>query len=518
MKSLVKWTAEELAAQCIVGRLDTDKYFEDTHYRSQIMELARNFIGGFCVFGGDLNKVQLMTAELQLTAELPLIFCADFENGLQMRLSEGTAFPHSMALGRLKFEESYTKRTAELIATEAKAIGINWVLAPVSDINSNPQNPIINIRSFGETSEVVSFHSNEFINGLQSKDVAACSKHFPGHGDTNVDSHLALPFINKPLKHLKELELIPFIENIKNGVMSIMVGHLTLNNEEFGSEPASINRKIIEDLLIEQLGFNGLIVTDALDMNAIINTIDADIAAYLAISAGAHIALMPQNVLSSIRIFAEKIENSDSLRDKVTSAVNQIISFKRKCKVLPQFAKDYVSNEIFTQHPKIALEAALLAISKSGESSLIPINPETKFAVFGVLNSDKDFDSALQFFKMTAQALENECDFAFLDMNLSNGQLAELKEGIIDTDTIIFAVFDRPKAYTALLGTAEKLNLIVQDLAEKKKVIVILFGNPYLEKSIKYDLCIMPFSDSYPSLAATVVLLSGRENAVLGNL
>ena len=246
MIRLQDWQNEKLAAKCVFPRLTTERFFSDSEYKSEIVKLIILGVGGFCIFTGTDDEVGRMTEELQLSAEIPLLFCADFEHGLPMRLQGGTAFPHAMALG-IADNPEVTEQIGRAIAVESRTIGVHWNLSPVCDINSNPKNPIINIRSFGENKEIVTKHSLSYISGTQSEKVLACAKHFPGHGDTDVDSHLALPVLRKSIKEIEDLELKSFEAAIKNGVKSIMVAHLAIPAIDESNTPASLSENIIQN-------------------------------------------------------------------------------------------------------------------------------------------------------------------------------------------------------------------------------------------------------------------------------
>jgi len=292
------WNNLQKAAQCVFPRLNISTFAENTEYKKTIIELVKIGCGGFCVFEGNTTLVSKTITELNMYSEIPLLFCADFENGLQMRLNDGTSFPHHYALAKTN---DYTEKVANAIAKESRNIGIHWNLAPVCDINSNPKNPVINIRSFGENKNIVYKNVVKYINGLHSENIMSCAKHFPGHGDTQTDSHITLPVITKTLKELEQNEMLPFIEAIKNGVNSIMLGHLIVKS--ISKIPISLSNEAV-NYLRNNLGFKGLILTDALDMQSIVD-IYGDEAPVLAFKAGVDIILMPQNPMLAI----EKIAN-----------------------------------------------------------------------------------------------------------------------------------------------------------------------------------------------------------------
>ncbi|OGU11988.1 MAG: hypothetical protein A2X61_12370 [Ignavibacteria bacterium GWB2_35_12] len=511
----------QLAAQCIIGRLSSDDYFKDIGYQENAKNLVKSGIGGFCVFKGTAADTKKMLDELQYLSEIPLFFCADFENGLPMRLLDGTAFPHAMAMGYADDSE-LTFQCAKAIAEEAKAIGINWNLAPVCDVNSNPQNPIINIRSFGENSSIVEKHSLAYVQGTQSVNVLSCAKHFPGHGDTDIDSHLSLPVLNKSREELNALELKPFMNAINNGARSIMVGHLSVPSIDDSGLPASLSKKIITDLLRKELGFDRLILTDALDMNSITSNYSNAQAIELLFKAGADIALLPPDCNEAINTLESLMKNDTIILEQVKRSVEKIIGAKNWCSseklttqgdvetgLRPVSTKLNLS-ELAEKHGNLALKIAMKSISVIGNNSLLPIQKKLSIGGFAFIPDD-DIQPGALFFKMLAQALDNDCDFGFINDEISDGDLKSLKEGIKNADIMLLAFFYRAKAYKGTVNITDKIKNIVSELSEGKKTIAVLFGNPYLKDVIMTDTYLLAYSDSLPSIAASIVKLSGMQ-------
>ncbi len=506
------WSSTQLASQLIMPRLNTDSFFTDSVYRKSIEDLVLMGIGGFCIFDGNTETALQMTELLQAIAPIPLIFSSDFEYGLPMRLTEGTSFPHAMAIGRTN-EPSNAYLIGQAIAKEALSVGVNWNFAPVCDINSNKLNPIINIRSYGETPEIVSRFSAEFIKGTQEKSVAACAKHFPGHGDTETDSHLALPVLKKTIQELSQLELKPFHNAVQNGVWSVMIGHLALPAIDDSHKPASLSSSII-NILRQDLNFEGLIVTDALDMKAVIDNYPIDEIAYMALNAGNDIALMPLNPIDSIKFMADKIDSDNNLKRKLENSAERFYNLKRKCGLIPQFAKPHLHNQIFSDHLSKALKIAHKSVVLDGNINLLPIPNDVKIAVYAILQTDHDLQSGNRFFTMLAQAVENDCDFAFIDSSIIDEHIQGFLDGTEEAELIIFAVFIKSVSFIGSVQLEENLRNAITKLSAGKKTIIVLFGNPYLSEALKYDLLISTFSDSFASLAASVIYLSDRNDAL----
>ncbi len=501
------FSSHQLASQIIFPRLDTLKYYSDNDYQKQIHNLVINSIGGFCIFNGSMGQVQSMINTLNSIAKVPLLFCADFENGLIMRLENGTEIPHAMALGRLKPES--TKDLAKIVAEESKSIGVDMILAPVCDINNNPNNPIINIRSFGDNIHTVVEHSQAYFESLKEQSVIACAKHFPGHGDTDIDSHLKLPILNKSKNDLLNFELIPFQKLINSGIDAIMVGHLALPSMDKSNLPASLSKKIIEDLLIKEMGFDGLIITDALEMKALTENFDEKFIIYHAVNAGNNILLMPENTDHAIKTLTSFIEEDIGIKNKAIQSSYKILQMKENLKKFQTRYEDTNLDLKLTINAKYALKAALETLEIKGDKSLIPVKNNQQIAGFAFLQNG-NVNSATLFFQYLAQAIENDCDFGFVNKNISDSDVLAFKQGIKFAEIIILAFYFKPTPYESF-KIPDRIIEVARKLSIGKKIILINFGNPYANIDITADLTIKTFSDSMPSMAATVIKLSGKE-------
>ena len=314
-------------------------------------EMRKYHVGGFGVTvftdGGALLKSEpleaaALTNALQRESKYPLIFGADFERGLSMRLNGATAFPTAMAFGATGDKE-LARGFGKITADEARAVGVQWNWFPVADVNSNPANPIINTRSFGEDPEMVGEMDAAYIEGARGQGMLTTVKHFPGHGDTDTDTHLTLARSNASVDRLNSLELVPFREAIAAGVDSVMLAHITVPAlEPDPNLPASVSHKIVTDLLKEQLGFRGIVVTDALDMGALTRVFPGDPhqvsaeEAVAAIEAGDDMVIIPADLdgaytglLSAVRqgkISEARIDESvlKVLRMKASVGLNRI--------------------------------------------------------------------------------------------------------------------------------------------------------------------------------------------------
>ncbi len=299
-------------------------------------------VGGVILLGGSAAEVGLKTQTLQAQAQIPLLIAADVEEGVGQRFSGATWFPPPMALSAvadrdlataLAYAEAFGRATAE----ESLAIGLNWLLSPTVDVNNNPHNPVINVRAFGDEVERVTALSQAFLRGAQTQPVLTTAKHFPGHGDTATDSHLDLPVMAHGLDRLTALELVPFRRAIAAGVDTVMTAHLHLPALD-ARYPATLSAATLTGLLRHQMGFDGLIVTDALIMGAIATTYGPYEAAVLAVEAGADVLLMPGDPEGVIAAVVEAVNRGRIAPERILASVERL--WRAKQKAAPAYAPD----------------------------------------------------------------------------------------------------------------------------------------------------------------------------------
>jgi beta-N-acetylhexosaminidase len=275
---------------------------ESAEYKELLHQVNDNHVGGF-IFGtirgplgierAQVYPTAVLTNELQSSSKLPLLFAADFESGAGMRLDEGTSFPSAMAQAATG-DPKVAYLAGKLTAIEAREAGIQWIFAPVADVNNNPDNPIINIRSYGEDPHRVAEFVTQFVRGVEENGGLATAKHFPGHGDVSVDSHLSLATVPGDKAELEGTELVPFRAAIAAGVSSIMPGHLSVPAFEPNPHlPATLSKNILTGLLRDEMNFRGLVVTDAMDMGGVTSLFAPGEAAVRSVEAGADVLLLP---------------------------------------------------------------------------------------------------------------------------------------------------------------------------------------------------------------------------------
>lgn len=291
-------------------------------------------VGGVILLGGSAAELWLRTQQLQAQARLPLLLAADIEEGVGQRFAGATWLPPPMALGAIAQQDLPTalalaQQMGATTAQEAVALGLNWVLAPVVDVNNNPANPVINVRAFGETPGMVSQLATAFIQGAQAYPVLTAAKHFPGHGDTAIDSHLELPVLPHSRERLGQVEWPPFAAAIAAGVDAVMSAHVQIPALD-PRYPATLSKPALTTALRHQLRFEGLVVTDALVMGAIANRYGPNEAPVLAVEAGADILLMPLDPVGAIQAIQTAVETGRISRDRILASVERIWRAKQK--------------------------------------------------------------------------------------------------------------------------------------------------------------------------------------------
>ena len=329
---------EQRIAQLMVVRVPLD--MTDRQARAFSAEMNGYRVGGVCFFAGTADRQAALTRRFQKDASLPLLVCTDAEWGLGMRLKDMFSFPKNASFGLLSPDaDSIVFRMGEEIGRQCRQLGIHVNFAPVVDINSNPLNPVIGVRSFGTDRERVARLGIMYALGLQSQGVLATAKHFPGHGDTDKDSHLELPVINHSVEYIDSVDTYPFRRLIEAGVGGVMVAHLQVKALD-PQAPSSLSSAVVDRLLRQKLGFDGLVVTDGLDMKGVTNSYADGQGELAALLAGNDILLLPPDVRKAIDVIKAAAEASDSIRTLVDLHCRRVLKAKYK------YVRPYVRDDI----------------------------------------------------------------------------------------------------------------------------------------------------------------------------
>jgi beta-N-acetylhexosaminidase len=456
-------TLEKKLYQLIISRLDGEGILLGS-YQEKIFKLVRKGIGGFIIFGGKKEDVRYFIDRIQSISEIPLFIASDIEQGVGQQIQGNTIFPRQMAVAaaidRNRPEDVSILRDAiKAIADEARYIGINMPLIPVLDVNRNPDNPIICTRAFSDNPKDVTWFGSEYIRIIESSGLISCAKHFPGHGDTALDSHILLPVINKSYEDLMNVDILPFQKAINTGVSSIMIGHLSIPSIDY--EPASISKKMITNILRTELGFEGVILTDALNMNALKNIEDVPVKC---IKAGADILLHPVDVDLTVEELLYAVESKELTEEQIDAAVTRILKTKVKVRgELKGVGVDYQRHEILSSQ---VTDMSITLVKNT--PGLLPILDENKIHIV-LAGDDKFFESSLfrSYFKNASipshHILEKETKGGFSDK------------------IAIFAIFTSIAAWKGSSGIDDdEKNRINELIRNAKNSIVISFGSPYV--------------------------------------
>ncbi|MGB6371219.1 MAG: beta-N-acetylhexosaminidase [Atribacterota bacterium] len=422
-KLISKMTLEEKIGQMFqVG-------FSGAEITSGISEMIRDYhVGGIIYFRRNiksLRQVSKLSNELQAISikqrvGLPLMISTDQEGGIVHRLIGGTHFPGNMTLGATR-NAKLAKRMGQAIASELKAVGINMDFAPVLDVNNNPLNPVIGIRSFGEDPFLVAELGVAFIKGVQSEGVIACGKHFPGHGDTIIDSHLSLPIVKHNRIHLEKVEFYPFVQAIQAGVDSIMTAHVCFSSiEPKKGIPATLSYNVLTNLLRKELGYTGIIITDCMEMKAIADGFGISEGAIMSIKAGSDIVLVSHSInkqKQAIEMVVEAVRKGEISEERINQSVLRILQLKKKKICL----KSIIGSNYQKIDKKMDEELAY-QIAKKGvtlvkdESNLIPID---------MFNSKKIL--VLDFFLKRSSLVEDDIENKKLLIDFLREERVEVK-------------------------------------------------------------------------------------------
>ncbi|MER3432301.1 MAG: beta-glucosidase [Leptolyngbya sp. ERB_1_1] len=454
-------------------------------------------VGGVILLGASAGEIALRTQQLQTWAAIPLLICADVEEGVGQRFSGATWFPPPMSIVEIAKRDlplacRYAEQMGRITAEESLAIGLNWLLSPTVDVNNNPDNPVINVRAFGETPEIVGELAKAFIRGAHQYSILTTAKHFPGHGDTAIDSHLELPVISHDRDRLEQIELPPFKAAISAGVDVVMSAHLQIPALD-PNYPATLSPKVLTSELRQNLGFEGLIVTDALVMGAIANRYGTEEACVLAVEAGADILLMPLEPEKAISAVCEAVESGRISRDRIQASVERVWRAKQKaCAIAIPSEKGHAwenppepileTNQLtekIAQPEAISVNAELLRQSMRSHHP----NPSRLNSLSGVGRNLVIVDSILDcdFLGRTAPAIVLPSQFGFTQLEIVDRHTPYINFDNRDSSPTVLQLFIRGNPFRGIAG----LTQAAQDwftflLNSDQLYAIVVYGSPYV--------------------------------------
>lgn len=473
-------TAEKAGQLMMVWSLSSANDAQREKLRKAIADAG---LGGVILSLGSAAEAAEMTALCQEGAKVPLFVAGDFEAGLGFRLTDTADFGNNMLIGATGLTR-LSEAAGAATGAEARALGFHWNFAPVADVNINPANPIINVRSFGEDPEMVSRFTAAFIRGNESAAVISTAKHFPGHGDVTSDSHLTMPTVPGDRARLEKVELPPFEAAIEAGVGSIMTGHLSVPGlGEDEGVPATLSKRILTGLLRKKLGFEGLVVTDALDMGGVREKIKPIDAAKRALVAGADVLLMPPDPVATRDAIVAAVESGEISRRRLDEAVLRILRAKARTGLLDRTRvgpdPEWRTKVDTAAHRALADEIARRGLTLvRDEAGLIPIarDVESSRAFVAVVDKVDDRCKAL-----AAQLAERGFETFHLHPESSAEDVARAAAALRTAAQPIAAFAIKVKSYSGTIGIPPLFAPVVEAIdATAARAITISLGNPYL--------------------------------------
>ena len=429
-------------------------------------------VGGVCLFGGSVFDISSFVNGLQNLARRPLLVASDYENGAGQQVSGATVLPSNMAVGATGSEE-LAELKGRVTAREAKALGVPWVLAPVLDLQVRAENPIVNTRSFGGDPALAARLGRAFAKGVRDEGALACGKHFPGHGDVSIDSHLELPVLDDPGPGLA-----PFKEEFD----SIMVGHLVVRSID-PERPATFSPKVIDGLLRRDLRFGGLVVTDALMMGAITKTCDPDEAVVRAAEAGNDVLLYPVDPLAAIDALEKALASGRLDEGRIDRSVERILAAKKKCGLHENRIADPEGVERI-----VGCDEHLKAADRIAEASVTRLRGE---------------------FPVRKARVEVVTDGGS-DLAVFRAELE--RRGVLgESDTGVLALGAMARAFRGRIGIdPEAVAKARSRLGRVRRIVAISFGSPYAHREVAADAAMGVYDDSEASQRAAARALLGE--------
>jgi len=501
---------ERIAQLCVIRVGKSNEQFDNT------LELIKKYKpGGVTFFKNEVYNTAQRVNDLQSVSNIPLLTSIDAEWGLSMRLEPTMHFPVAMALGALQ-NDSLIADIAYAIGKQCKAIGINFNFAPDADVNSNPQNPIINFRSFGENPYKVADKANIFMLAMQKANILSCAKHFPGHGDTKTDSHLDLPVVDKSYNQIKKMELIPFQKLVNNGVASVMTAHIhwpQLDKQKNLS--GTLSPKVLS-ILTDSLHFKGLLITDGLEMKGIAKYYTPEQIAVMALQAGADVLLLPK-LAPSIKGIRKAIKEGTLTEARINQSCKKILQAKYWLGLnkIQKIDLATLDQKLFSSKAKIAQQKAfrqILTVIKNDNKTL-PITDLTasKQATLSI-GSD-----TLTAFQIQLDKYQIHTHY-FLPKNATKEEISTVISKLKKETNIIVSLHGLKLSARNKYGlTPSEIDIIQQLAALNKNTIFNLFGNPYilglLKDWKKFDAITIAYQDNEFTESFMAQLIYGAQDA-----
>ncbi len=454
-------------------------------------------VGGLVISIGLPLSYAAKLNELQVRSRVPLLIASDMENGPGMRMGNiyalpsllsqggGTVFPPVMALGATGSSDLAYK-LGQVLGSEARAVGVHMVFGPVLDVNSNPLNPIINTRSFGEKPELVSRLATAYIRGARSKGLMSTGKHFPGHGDTDVDSHLDLPTIRANRARLDSVDLPPFRVAVGEQIDGIMTAHIAVVGVE-GAEagPATLSRGFMSGILRDEMNFGGVLFTDAMTMGGVAKRYGATEPLIMALEAGADVLLMPRDIPDAIETVMTAVRSGRLNESRINSSVRRILTAKARAGLTQGRLVDLNAVDrivAIPEHTAIADEVAERSITLARDRmNIVPLTRDSTRRVVVITYADPSDLVAGRTFNSIISERVPGAEMIGVDGRTTDTEYAALEVKTDSADVILVSAYVSPREFSGTVGTQAGFSRFVEKIAlSGKPIIVLSFGSPYL--------------------------------------
>jgi len=554
-KELAHMSLDEKIGQLISVGINATFLNQDSEaFRALRKQVQENKIGGIILFRGPVYESVILVNRMQELAQRPLLISADLEAGAGMRFDDTVNVPWNMAVGATGNPE-YARRQGLMTAREARALGVEQIFAPVVDVNNNAANPVINVRSYGEDPNEVARFASAFVQGAQTGGVIATAKHFPGHGDTSIDSHRGLPVINVSSARLNSVELVSFRAAIAAGVGSVMTGHIGLpqidpttitplprnsgssssakrpyaDSEvivENATLPATLSPVLTGRLLRTELGFDGIVVTDALDMSGLTIYFNQDEAAVRAVLAGADMLLKPSDPDACIRGLREAVRSGRLTEKRIEDSARRLLAAKYDLGLVKGRLTSVEGIDRVVSSPdtlKLAQEIAEHALTLvRDEAQLVPLSKlpaSTRIFNLAITNGEDRLSIAQPFVAAMARS-GRRVETIVLDERSSEAEVRKALERADGADLIIASLYGRVRSgQSSSVGLPEAGARALSALIKGRAPLVcISFGNPYLLMSFPQMQTYMVAYGDMPSLQTAAARALLGETDISGKL
>ena len=546
-----KMTLDEKVGQLLVPSFQSSFLSTDSEEFDRLVKAVHEYrVGGFHVFGaselappvllnptyGTVTLGQPLEAastlnRLQAISNLPLLNTADFEAGVGFRIMGATAFPRAMAFGATR-DEKLAFEAGRVTGEEARALGVHVNFAPVVDVNNNPRNPVINTRSFGESPELVGRIASAYMRGLQSAGMMATLKHFPGHGDTDVDSHLGLPVIKHPVERLEKIELPPFRMGIAAGADAVMTGHIEMPAfDPAPGTPTTLSRPIVTGVLRENLGFRGLIYTDSMGMQGVTDMHEPGEAAVLAVAAGNDVVLHSPDDGEAFAAVREAVKSGRIPEAQVNASVERILRAKAAAGLHRTRAVNLesVATIVGTRaNQAVSDEVSQRSITLiKDERSQVPLRlpRDAQVLYLSVLDYPAGWRIAAPsrtFIPELRQRWPNVTSIELSDRTTPS-EIELVRAMAPRFDAVVASIFVRTASFSGRMDLAPPLQRLLQDLtrqtgASGKPFVTTFFGNPYVATFLQDLPAMLLTYDYYDRAEASAVRAIAGEAPIGGRL